>query len=308
MTRTLSIITATLALLLLCSASAYAAAGGRISDLPIITSPSTNSFIELSDMNQPVYKSRKFLFTNLVLQSQLGSAGIATSGGNATNLTVQGLVASSYIQTSPQTISATDIDVSTGSLFSKTLTADTTFTFSGLTNGARWTVILTQGASWTADFTGVTWLAGETPVMDTGVGIVNVFGFLRSGGVTFGDVSQRALGPATGIIGTFAAPQTDNPYTLTGSNAYGFTLFYGATGTITLPAGVAGMNGVIYNTGSFTITIDPDGTEIVVRDGTAQAGGVSFTLSSGAGNYVYVVFDGTRWVTLAYKGTLGEGT
>jgi len=55
-------------------------------------------------------------------------------------------------------------------------------------------------------------------------------------------------------------------------------------------------------------TITPDGSEVVVRDGTAQTGGVSFTLSSGAGNYVALLFDGTRWVTLGYKGTLAEGS
>jgi 6-phosphogluconate dehydrogenase (decarboxylating) len=68
------------------------------------------------------------------------------------------------------------------------------------------------------------------------------------------------------------------------------------------------MNLVVYNTGAFTITFDPNGSEVIVRDGTAQTGGVSMTLSSGAGNYVALVHNGTQWVTLGYKGTLAVGS
>lgn len=108
-------------------------------------------------------------------------------------------------------------------------------------------------------------------------------------------------------IGTFAAPTTTNPYSLAAySNVI---LWYGATGEIDLPAAVAGMNVCIYNTGAFTITIDPNGTDVIVRDGTAQSAGVSFTLSSGAGNYVCIVADtANHWVTLGYKGTLAQGS
>ena len=109
-------------------------------------------------------------------------------------------------------------------------------------------------------------------------------------------------------VGTFAAPTTTNPYTLPAANCYGSTIYYGATGEIDLPAGVDGMNIIIYNTGAFTVTIDPNASEVITRDGTAQTGGVSMTLSSGAGNYVCLIFDGTQWVTKGYKGTLAVGT
>lgn len=110
-------------------------------------------------------------------------------------------------------------------------------------------------------------------------------------------------------IGTFASPTTTNPYSLTAANARGSILWYGATGEIDLPAATAGMNLCIYNTGAFTITIDPNGTDVIVRDGTAQSAGVSFTLSSGAGNYVCMTADAANhWVTLGYKGTLAQGS
>jgi hypothetical protein len=109
-------------------------------------------------------------------------------------------------------------------------------------------------------------------------------------------------------IGNFTTPITTNPYTLTAANCYNSALHYGATGEIDLPAGVDGMAILIYNTGAFTITIDPNGSEVIVRDGSAQTGGVSFTLSSGAGNYVCIIFNGTQWVTMGYKGTLAVGS
>lgn len=110
-------------------------------------------------------------------------------------------------------------------------------------------------------------------------------------------------------LGTFAAPITTNPYALAALNTYGSILYYGATGEIDLPAAVAGMSVCIYNTGAFTITIDPNSTDVIVRDGTAQAGGVSMTLDTGAGHFVWLHCDAANhWVTLGYSGTLGAGT
>lgn len=114
-------------------------------------------------------------------------------------------------------------------------------------------------------------------------------------------------GVASVVAGSFSSPVTTNPYSPVASLCYNRTFFYGATGTINLPAGAFGMNIIIYNTGAFTITIDPNGTEAVVRDGNLQAGGVNFTLSAGAGNFVSLVWDGTVWVTVGYKGVLNVG-
>jgi hypothetical protein len=119
-------------------------------------------------------------------------------------------------------------------------------------------------------------------------------------------VETRVAGTQTGVHGT---PSTTNPLSPTWSGAM-HSVWYGATGTINLPAaaGYTGRGILIYNTGAFTITIDPNGSEIVVRDGTAQTGGVNFTLSSGAGNFVALISDGVRWITLGFKGTLTVGS
>lgn len=109
--------------------------------------------------------------------------------------------------------------------------------------------------------------------------------------------------------GTHASPSTTNPLTLT-FDAIMHAVWYGATGEIDLPAAASytGRGFVVYNTGAFTVTLDPNGSEVIVRDGTVQTGGVTMTLSSGAGNYVALISDGARWITLGFKGTLAAGS
>jgi hypothetical protein len=128
------------------------------------------------------------------------------------------------------------------------------------------------------------------------------------GGIPASTVVSSTGGLAVNTIGTFTVPITTNPYSFTAANLYNSVLWYGATGEVDLDPGVGDMATIIYNTGAFTITIDPNGSEAIVRDGTAQTGGVSITLSSGAGNFVALVFDGTQWVTMGFKGTLAEGS
>jgi hypothetical protein len=129
-----------------------------------------------------------------------------------------------------------------------------------------------------------------------------------AGGVLAVEGNVIALAAAS-QTGTHASPSTTDPLSPTWTGAM-HQVWYGATGVINLPAasGYAGRGIGIYNTGAFTITIDPNGSEVIVRDGTAQTGGVSMTLSSGAGNYVFLFCDGARWITFGYKGTLAQGS
>lgn len=109
--------------------------------------------------------------------------------------------------------------------------------------------------------------------------------------------------------GTHASPSTTNPLSPTWSGP-SHTVWYGATGTINLPAasGYVGRYIEVYNTGAFTITIDPNGSEVIVRAGTVQTGGVSITLASGAGNFVFLQSDGTRWITKGSNGAVAQGS
>lgn len=68
---------------LLCSLVTSFSASYKISDLPIITSPSTNTFIEVADMNAAT-KSRKYLLTNLVSNWTASGTTNSTLTGTAT--------------------------------------------------------------------------------------------------------------------------------------------------------------------------------------------------------------------------------
>jgi hypothetical protein len=127
--------------------------------------------------------------------------------------------------------------------------------------------------------------------------------------LTRGTNGMDYFGSAATQTGTHASPSTTNPLSPTWSGPL-HTVYCGATMTVNLPpaATYAGRAILIYNTGAFTVTIDSDGSEVIVRDGNVQTGGVSFTLSSGAGNYVAVLCDGTRWITLGFKGNLAVGS
>ena len=132
--------------------------------------------------------------------------------------------------------------------------------------------------------------------------------YVMSGGATMTDAGVITITPPT-QSGTHASPSTTNPLAPTWTTTY-HTVWYGATGEIDLPAasGYTGRAILVYNTGAFTITIDPNGSEVIVRTGTVQTGGVSMTLSSGAGNYVALLCDGVRWATIGYIGTLAAGS
>lgn len=118
----------------------------------------------------------------------------------------------------------------------------------------------------------------------------------------------KLLNSEAGFVGTYASPDTTGgAVTLTKAVTEVWT---NTTTTYTLPAvaSSAGKAVIFYVVGTNAITIDPNASEIIVRDGTAQTGGVTMTLTGAAGNYVCLICDGTRWVTLGYKGTLAAGS
>lgn len=146
--------------------------------------------------------------------------------------------------------------------------------------------------------------ANTTPAVDS-ILEVDQNGSTRS---TLGQI-KTALSLDTSRTGTHAAPSTANPLSPTWTGPF-HTVYTGVAGVINLPAAstYADKGIIIYNTGSFILTIDANGSEVLVRDGTVQTGGVSLTLSAGAGNFVNLISDGSRWITLGYKGTLAQGS
>lgn len=145
------------------------------------------------------------------------------------------------------------------------------------------------------------------------------------GAIGAATATTASAGDSDTSVATTAFVNTEVDGTRTGTHASPYTtassvsptwsgqfhaVYMGIAQTVNLPAASSydGRGILIYNTGAFVITVDSNASEVIVRDGTAQTGGVSFTLSTGAGNYVTLISDGTRWITLGYKGTLAEGS
>lgn len=110
-------------------------------------------------------------------------------------------------------------------------------------------------------------------------------------------------------LGSHASPDTTGG-AITWATSAVYEVWTNTTTTYTLPAasGYDGKAVIFYVTGTNAITIDPNSSEVIVRDGTAQTGGVTLTLTGAAGNYVCLICDGTRWISLGYKGVLAAGS
>lgn len=98
-------------------------------------------------------------------------------------------IANSTIST--QAISASAIDWSTGSFFTKTLSANTTFTFSNRTSGQTISVRLTNTASnYTVTWPTVKWVGASAPTMTVGAKS-DVYTFIYDGTDVFGSAVQN---------------------------------------------------------------------------------------------------------------------
>jgi hypothetical protein len=106
--------------------------------------------------------------------------------------------------------------------------------------------------------------------------------------------------------GTHATPSTTTPLSPTWSGPAHVVWSNATSGTINLPAASGYVNRgiLIYNIAATVVRIDPNASEGIVRDGTAQTGGKYLELTSGTGNYVSLICDGERWITLGFKGSL----
>jgi len=91
----------------------------------------------------------------------------------------------------PSAISASDIDWGSGNVFTKTLSANTTFTFSNRSSGQTIVVRLTNTASnYTVTWpVAVLWSGGTAPTQTIGVKS-DVYTFIHDGTTTYGSVVQ----------------------------------------------------------------------------------------------------------------------
>lgn len=88
-------------------------------------------------------------------------------------------------------IPALDFDWQAANTFSKTLSANATFTFSNLVDGENRTMFITNTAgNYTVTWPAVTWSGGVTPVQTTGAK-TDIYTFIRSNGIIYGTAIQN---------------------------------------------------------------------------------------------------------------------
>lgn len=91
----------------------------------------------------------------------------------------------------PVAVAALDINWSLGSTFTKTLAANSTFTFSNAVDGRTIVVAVTNTAfNYTVAWTGVTWSGGAAPTQTVGAK-TDVYTFVKVGAVTYGSAVQN---------------------------------------------------------------------------------------------------------------------
>lgn len=111
------------------------------------------------------------------------------STANASDLTAIQL--SNELIIAAQAISSTDIDWATGNVFTKTLAANTTFTFSNNVSGQTIIVRLTNTASnYTVTWPTVRWAAGTPPTMTVGAKS-DIYTFVYDGSNIYGSAVQN---------------------------------------------------------------------------------------------------------------------
>jgi hypothetical protein len=185
------------------------------------------------------------------------------------------------------TVLGADITLLSASAGAKITGGDRTITLAGTSANAE-SLVFTMGSN-----DNIVTVSSGTGATQLGFSALNL---VTTGTITGGIPS----------VGTFASPTTSSgTYSLAAANAWGSMIFYNDTDTLALPAAVAGMNVCIYATSTNLTTIDPNGTDVIVVDGVANAAGDAFTLAAAAGNFVCLLADAANhWVTLGAKGTL----
>ncbi len=98
------------------------------------------------------------------------------------------------------------------------------------------------------------------------------------------------------VSGGYTVTQADN----------GKTIFVTGAGTIVLPPVSVGFKVTVITIGAIAVSVDPNGADLIVRDGTAQADGEKITNLSTAGDIaVLTYYDATGWYAATNAWTNG---
>lgn len=170
--------------------------GGQFNSVVVSTShttngaPSTNFVNFFGGIYLPTLTVTQGAGTGVYSILEAGSYpfnGLTASGG-ATIYKSTGL---HTLARDPLAISASDIDARNASTFTKTLSANTTFTISNMSDGQEIYVYVTNTASnYTVTWPTVKWSGGVAPTQTTGAK-TDIYRFQKIGADIFGTVSQN---------------------------------------------------------------------------------------------------------------------
>jgi len=141
-----------------------------------------NAFnLNITDTNSLATSTLLRLMIGGSTKFQVSKAGATTMSGGCTAL---------FLAETEVAIAASDIDWSLGGIFTKTIAANTTFTFSNVASGRVIKVVITGDASHTVTWPAVKWAGGVAPTQT--LSKVDVYTFIvANGGVIYGSAVQN---------------------------------------------------------------------------------------------------------------------
>ena len=150
-----------------------------------------NDWIDLLGSANP---NKSIGFNGSGVVAALATPLLTAANTFTTDQTVQGRLTTRSLVGTVVAIAASSIDWAAGSSFSKTLSANTTFTFANTVSGQSITVAVTNTASnYTVTWpSGIKWPGGLAPTQSTGVQ-TDLYTFKNIGGVFYGTVEQGLL-------------------------------------------------------------------------------------------------------------------
>ena len=150
-----------------------------------------NDWIDLLGSANP---NKSIGFNGSGVVSALATPLLTAANTFTTDQTVQGKLTTRSLVGTVVAIAASSIDWAAGSSFSKTLSANTTFTFANTVSGQSITVAITNTAiNYTVTWPGgIKWPGGLAPTQSTGVQ-TDVYTFKNINGVFYGTVDQGLL-------------------------------------------------------------------------------------------------------------------
>lgn len=143
--------------------------------------------------------------------------------------------------------------------------------------------------------TNLTGLPISTGVSGLGTGVATALGVATgsAGGYTTingaATITNKTFSMGANTVQIYTAQYSGNT-TVGATECYGGVLYVSATAIMALPAVAAGMQVTIIATAGAAITVDPNGTEIIILDGTSLSAGFKALSTSTAGDLIVLTY------------------